>query len=1198
MATRPQTELNLGQLNLRPTVQGAGRNQVFVAPLPRQNRAQMLAKNLAQFSTVLGQFANVQRQRAEEKALRLTDKQVIDQVESNLPEGFNPFDKIVFDKAFSRKRYDRYYDLKIKDKIQQLSFEIERAGPDKIGNKGFLQDIITDGLGKIDKFALEYIGDNVHMLNRHREVMGQVSAGLRFNENKNFEKGQVDWLKANSVEKLDIDFYDILGQAKNAKVPVASERKAIIPGAIQTAYGFASIDPETGVDQERADRGVPGYEGFSQEQGSSLRTLIPDLSVASNYYPQGTLLNITFEGEDSPRLFRVDDTGGMDTDKKIDFFAAGNKEMYKKFANTKIKSVEYAERNSDTLNHSITKTLQYLVQKHDNDLYNSFIQDPKERVELLRGAVTSAALLAEKNGDIELSEAIELAAPNLTFASGQKLFGSLSGDEKLKALEKAKDEISEARITENTKFINDAVDSAIQPLKTDIAQINAESIGKEIILPGDQTEEIVDPFLSAYDNYITTLNESLDQAEKGGDKTQITISSKALEKTLEDRDSYLSSLVNKADKLHAKTNPIIQFEANKQVKINEIAQQVAKSKALEGTYWQQDPFTDAITLTKGFKGELEQIASQAQRNFYDSSLEKINELNVLNPTIQSTKLIEAGNNLIEQDVKQAMEAISRAWDDKVNSLIPKQGEVSPTDTQFEKQTLEARQSGLTEKQAKDLALATTLKGDETFDIVDEPGKPVEIDVSKPSKGLFNIGNYEIEDLNEYNQLFENTKATGAFKGNKKAVDEFFENRKEIVKEGDFFEPLIDKYNQYVNPSSDFVTGGSGYIGSAVKNLTEIEFQTTRLTINKYIVDNGVLAEDALKGDILGYPLKKLIQRNWDRMPIISEDTPEDVITDIWNKNGLGEEHKIINRAGQEDTQSIELEDFIEAQRKLITDQTDSDKDTDEEIKKKTTTFLKEMKDMYGSEEAVFDAVSTAHKKMSERVGKEKADQRYGEPPNFERITEEIPIVMVKRSEIGGNLGMYDRVNNVIEIAEDSRVLAKGSKKDYEEEKALLIKKVIGHEISHHVLGDTESSISDFLPSKKEQEKLKESHKIKNDREMGQAIGQLKRHLIQYAKNNPNYAKENGFNVSGQITYKILDEMVEKGWPKNEDGTEYIPSLTGGHTWKGKEVRGLLRQLKGWKELNPEKYKGLIKETIKLLPEFAKNDMPSQQQQIT
>lgn len=57
------------------------------------------------------------------------------------------------------------------------------------------------------------------------------------------------------------------------------------------------------------------------------------------------------------------------------------------------------------------------------------------------------------------------------------------------------------------------------------------------------------------------------------------------------------------------------------------------------------------------------------------------------------------------------------------------------------------------------------------------------------------------------------------------------------------------------------------------------------------------------------------------MPIISEDTPEDVIEDIWNKNELGKEHEIINRAGNKEFQKIDIEKFKAAQRKLITDQT-------------------------------------------------------------------------------------------------------------------------------------------------------------------------------------------------------------------------------------------------------------------------------------
>jgi len=348
------------------------------------------------------------------------------------------------------------------------------------------------------------------------------------------------------------------------------------------------------------------------------------------------------------------------------------------------------------------------------------------------------------------------------------------------------------------------------------------------------SEEIVNPIESAYDNYISTLNESLNQAEKGGDKTQITINSKALEKTLEERDSYLLSLDAKGAKLHANTNPIRQFEANKAVKLNEIAQQVAKSSDLKGTYWQEDPLDGSVSLTEKFKTELNQLAEIAQRDFYASSLEKINQLNILNPTVQPSNLIETGNNLIEQDVNQAMEAISRAWDDKVNSLIPKQGEVSPTGTELEKQTIEAKRSGLTEKEAKETALATTLKGDETFDIVDEPGKPVEIDVSKPSKGLFNIGNYEIEDLNEYNLLFENTKATGAFKGNQKAVNEFFKNRKEILKEGDFFNDLVVRFITRNNKSSDLYSFNPLATGKISPRFSDLEVRQNRLEINGYL----------------------------------------------------------------------------------------------------------------------------------------------------------------------------------------------------------------------------------------------------------------------------------------------------------------------------------------------------------------------------
>jgi len=93
-----------------------------------------------------------------------------------------------------------------------------------------------------------------------------------------------------------------------------------------TAYGLSSIDPTTAMDQSKANAGIRGYKGFSQTVGASGRKLIPGFSVASNYFPQGTMLSI------NGQTFRVDDTGGMSKN-IIDFFAGGDRGLYQKYSN-------------------------------------------------------------------------------------------------------------------------------------------------------------------------------------------------------------------------------------------------------------------------------------------------------------------------------------------------------------------------------------------------------------------------------------------------------------------------------------------------------------------------------------------------------------------------------------------------------------------------------------------------------------------------------------------------------------------------------------------------------------------------------------------------------------------------------------------------------------------------------------------------
>jgi hypothetical protein len=207
---RPQTDLSFGQAPLRSTVQGAGRNQVFVAPLPRQTSAQVLAKNLAQFSNVLGQFSNVQRQRAEEDALSLTTDELIDQIDKKGKE-FGIMDKIGYEKQFEETVYSRYFDLELKPMFSQFSQEIENQGVERLSGLDSFEDYVNKGLDGINERALEKINDRPFMKNVHNILFGQARTNFFVKESASYNARRQAYLKDASVESFDINFPDVSG---------------------------------------------------------------------------------------------------------------------------------------------------------------------------------------------------------------------------------------------------------------------------------------------------------------------------------------------------------------------------------------------------------------------------------------------------------------------------------------------------------------------------------------------------------------------------------------------------------------------------------------------------------------------------------------------------------------------------------------------------------------------------------------------------------------------------------------------------------------------------------------------------------------------------------------------------------------------------------------------------------------------------
>ena len=157
---RPQTNLELTPVNLQPTIQRAGRNAVFVAPLPRLTSAQVLAKNLSQFSTVLGQFSNVQQKRAEKDVLtELSNEDVKAQMEGAEGKDMSLLDKIGYEKRYNETLYSRGFDLTVKPLLTKLSSDIKAQGVERLADRGLFDEYVNKGLEKIDEQRRENIKD-------------------------------------------------------------------------------------------------------------------------------------------------------------------------------------------------------------------------------------------------------------------------------------------------------------------------------------------------------------------------------------------------------------------------------------------------------------------------------------------------------------------------------------------------------------------------------------------------------------------------------------------------------------------------------------------------------------------------------------------------------------------------------------------------------------------------------------------------------------------------------------------------------------------------------------------------------------------------------------------------------------------------------------------------------------------------------
>tara|TARA_R100001443_G_scaffold30657_3_gene44446 strand:- start:765 stop:3482 length:2718 start_codon:yes stop_codon:yes gene_type:complete len=878
MAQKPRTQVDVpfGKAPLRPTIQGAGRNQVFVAPLPRQTSAQVLAKNLSQFSNVLGQFSNVQKQRGREAAMALTNEEVIAQIDGSNPRRFNPFDKIGFQKQFSEDVYARGFDLKIKPQLTQLGNDIKRMGVERVPDAIALDKVITEGLDKINQEALESVGDDDFQKYAHNVLFSNAAASFRASTNESWNFDRQQYLKDASAEGAGRSLESFVD---NPVIPVG--KVVVQPKHRATAYGGASIDPTTAEDQEKADRGVPGYEGFSQTVGASGRKLIPGYSVASNYYPQGTILDI--DGKE----YRVDDTGGMALN-VVDFYAGDDKEMYDSFAKKKIKSVKVVDPSSKS-GDNIKEGVQSWVSSIDEKLANSGHTTTGARKAVIRKAVDDVVMKHAMEGDFikarEIADSLEdSTANNVPIFKGDDYVPSL-----LRKIQNEEEAQTAANAKEHPNAVEEYFRNQISPEINALKKTQAETSREANLFIEPLGEE---PFETYIEKLINKPNEEwLKEKWTLGSETRVNL----LREKLSD---YLVEEGNKIDSAMEKLLPDgdTGYLLDTYVDSTSI-ENIYKGKANYADYFTEDLKTERLTLKPNYANHLRLLLNRETIAFNAKMRAKGRAL-VRDVSINNQERETIMRGYANDQAEFTRNKIQRDFDGFIkNDTSTPDKTTSSKSSLLEKTTEMFDRGGATEEEAEKLARGRLLRDPDTFPAYKDNTPDATLEANFGWRDTGKNNNYEKDDYDRYNDLKNKTQNAGLFK-EEKSIDVFFVDRRRIIRKSDFVPKLIEiiqtgKLGEA--SSSDYISGFSTGVTFDEEQVFERKAEMFDL-----ISEAGVEVDEAISGNInvgeSSYNVRRIIKENWSAMPILLwqditsyEENPKNnnfIIEDIIRANDL------------------------------------------------------------------------------------------------------------------------------------------------------------------------------------------------------------------------------------------------------------------------------------------------------------------------
>jgi hypothetical protein len=476
-SSRKETQVDFGQIGLRPTIQRGGQYNVQVQQAPQTNPALELARALKGGSQLLGDFVDIQTKRGEIEANALTPQEVKNLVEQGDPNAKSFLDKLGKEKTFVETTYKRYYNSTVQPELTALQEELKNKPVHEYADQGITTPedfkVYTEGRVKqlTDKFG-EYTSKSPYANTLHNQLLEEVVPKLVQQQTSYFDENVGKFNEEEALKSL-IGFTPENGVnlAPNATTQSGTMNKVSNDDARVTIFGYSS-DPYkdkaslqgigANVSPEEAaliKAGKPTSAKMIDGQDFAVSSDIEELFKSQGIKMRDTVTLKTADGK--THTGRWMDRTATDVDGKP---LSGRFDIYSPSGNHPLKDakIDGFTRDAASAEQGFNDQINNIIEVNAANLSSKTKLSPTAISKKLRD--DSSLQIQTLTKEAKFMEARKLmAALDIAKIGGQPLFGSTEGRFAMASLDEIIDREEEQFSAKNERTSKEKIDNIIAP---------------------------------------------------------------------------------------------------------------------------------------------------------------------------------------------------------------------------------------------------------------------------------------------------------------------------------------------------------------------------------------------------------------------------------------------------------------------------------------------------------------------------------------------------------------------------------------------------------------------------------------------------------------------------------------------------------------------------------------------------------------